>query len=125
MFARTASLTTPFALAVAIVLIASTILGFPLLDLMTRFEIDLDEGIEIIRNESYEISTNLKWNKIKAAGIEVTEKSWKGFLQICERLVMDFGNARIYLDLEARVMFVYADPTASQSEKEAYYVQFG
>lgn len=118
----------PFGLAVAIVLVSFTLLGFPIIssnvDQLTGINFALDDGIEIIKSRSYEISTNLKWDEIKATGIKVTEKSWKGFLQTCERLIVDFGNVKIYLDLEIRVMFVYAEPTANESETEVYYVQF-
>ena len=110
-----ANSTTSFALALAIVLAASTFLGIPLfdsiIDRFTDIEVAFEEGIEIIKSEGYPINNNVKWNEIKAMGIKLTEVSWKGFLQICERLVVDFGNFQIYLDLEARVMWVYADPS--------------
>ena len=124
MLSQKVNSTTLFALAVAVALIASMVSGIPLLDQLIAFKATLDEGIEIVKNRGYNINDNLKWNEIKAAGIKITEKSWKGFLQICERLAVDFGQVQIYLDLEARVMFVYADPAGNESDKEAYYVQF-
>ena len=87
-------------------------------------EIAFDKGIEIVKNRGYLFNNNFHWNEIKVAGIKVNEESWKGFLQICERLVGDFGNFKIYVDAEVRVMWVYTDPDANEADKEAYYVQF-
>lgn len=124
MISHKANSATAFALAVAIVLVASTLLGIPLVDQLFSLKTTLDEGIEIVKSKGYWISSNLKWHEIKAAGMKTTEKSWKGFLQICERLAVDLGYVQIYFDLEARVMFVYADPADQESDREAYYVRF-
>lgn len=124
MISHKANSATAFALAVAMVLVSSTLLGIPLVDQLFSLKTTLDEGIEIVKSKGYWIGPNLKWNEIKAAGIKTTEKNWKGFLQICERLAVDLGYVQIYLDLEARVMFVYADPADQESDREAYYVQF-
>jgi len=105
-------------------LIASTLLGFPLLDELYGLKMSLNDGIEIIENKGYFTSGNVKWDEIRAAGVRITEQSWESFLQICERLAIDLGQVQIYLDLEARIMFVYANPANHESENEVYYVQF-
>lgn len=108
----------------AIALFVATLLGIPLFKELSSLQATLEEGLEIIESKGYWISHDVKWIEMKAAGIKLTEKSWKGFLQVCERLAVNFGHLQIYLDLEARVMFVYADPSSPQSDREAYYVQF-
>jgi hypothetical protein len=109
---------------VVVALVTCTLLGIPLFNELSSLRTTLDESVEIVESEGYWISYNVKWNEIKATGIKLTEKSWKGFLQVCERLAVNFGYLQIYLDLEARVMFVYANPSDPQSDREAYYVQF-
>ena len=84
----------------------------------------MEEGIEIVNSKSYRLSSNVKWNRIKAAGIKIKETSLKGFLQICERLALDLGSLQLYVDFEARVMWVYSDPSTTEADREAYYVQF-
>lgn len=113
------------ALAVALTLSSSlSILSLNQAAELIGIEMNLDEGLEIIRNRSYKICSNIRWDEMKTAGIKLTEQSWKGFLQICERLTLDFGNLQIYVDLEARVMWVYSDPSSEEADIEAYYVQF-
>ena len=117
-----------FILALALVLTLSSSLGIFSLDQAAEVigvEMNLDEGLEIIRNTSYRICSNVRWDEMKAAGTRLTEQSWKGFLQICERLVFELGNLQIYVDVEARVMWVYSDPSNEGANAEAYYVQFG
>jgi len=111
--------------AVALILVSS-VFGFSLpreaVEVAEELTgINLNEGSEIIRNRSYQICHNLRWEEIQAAGMKTTELSWNGFLQVCERLIFDLGNLQVYIDLEARIMFVY-DP--SEADSEAYYVQF-
>lgn len=103
---------------VSSMVISTTIFG------MQPLDVAFEEGVEIIRSQGYPINENISWNEIKAAGIKVTETSWKGFGQFCERFVAEFGNFKVYIDAEVRVLWVYADPTASQADTEAYYVQF-
>jgi len=116
-----------FPLAVAIILVAF-IIFYPsstsIFEQLFGIKVTFEEGIEIIRSKGYPINKNFKWYEITAAGVKITETSWKGFLQICERIKGDFGNLQVYVDLEARVMWVWADPTANESEREAYYVKF-
>jgi len=115
-------------LAVASMLVLSSSLGISslkqvgeeLVGVKTKFE----EGLEIVKSESYEVCTNVKWTEMKAAGIKMTETSLKGFLQICERLVLNLGNLQIFVDLEARVMWIYSDSSNGGADTEAYYVQF-
>jgi len=118
---------TVFVLAVVLVLVLSSSLGIFSLNQvedLVGVTLKLEEGLEIIKSRSHTISSNVKWNEIKAAGIEVTETSLKGFLQICERLALDLGNLQIYLDVEARVMWVYSDPSTEEADTEVYYIQF-
>ena len=127
MHANEGKSSTVVVLAVALVLVLSSYGGISLnqvTDELVGATVKLEEGLEIIKSRSYEISGNVKWNEIKAAGIKVTETSLKGFLQICERLALDFGNLRIYVDLEARVTWVYSDPSNEEADTEVYYVQF-
>ena len=123
MLSRANSAGSMAVLAMAIVLSFSILI--PQLQDMFGVKISWEEAIEFIKRTDHPINENMRWQEIKAAGIKVTETSWKGFLQICERLVIDFGNFRIYIDGEARIIWVWADPSAPESEKEAYYVQFG
>lgn len=116
-----------FILTLAIVLTLSSSFGVFSLNRAAELigvEVNLDEGLEIIRNRSYRICSNVRWDEMKAVGTRLTEQSWKGFLQICERLVFDLGNLQIYVDVEARVMWVYSDPSNEGANAEAYYVQF-
>ena len=83
-----------------------------------------EEGSEIIKSKSNTICSNIKWSEMQAAGIKITETNLKGFLQICERLTLDLGNLQIYADLEARVMWVYSEPSNEGADTEVYYVQF-
>jgi len=87
-------------------------------------KMQIDEGIEIIKSKSYNILGNAKWNEIKATGLKVTKTSLKGFFQICERIGINLGNIQVYADFEARVMWVYSNPTAKAADREVYYVQF-
>jgi len=52
--------------------------------------------------------------------VKATEMGLDGFLQICERLALDFGNLDVYLDFECRLLWVYSETDNS----EVYYVQF-
>ena len=114
-------------LAIALVLVLSSSFGSPLNHVkeeLLGFEMKLEEGLEIIKYKSYKVCNNVRWDEMKAAGIRLTEESWKGFLQICERLVFEFGNLQLYVDLEARVMWVYSAPSNERADTEIYYVQF-
>ena len=79
-----------------------------------------EEGLQIISNKSYELSTNLKWSDIKTAGVKISNMSINGFLQVCERLVLDLGNLKVYADFECRLLWVYSEA----NNPEVYYVQF-
>jgi hypothetical protein len=81
----------------------------------------INDGIQIISKKGYQITENVKFEQIKAAGIELTKESWEAFLQICDRLVLSFGHITVYADIEARGMFVY-NPTPQPTE--VYYVTF-
>lgn len=115
-------------LAVALVLVLSSSLGISSLNQaeeeLIGVEVKLEEGLEIIKSKSHKICSNVKWSEIKAAGIKVAETSLKGFLQICERLTLNLGNLQIYVDLEARVMWVFSDSSNEEADTEVYYVQF-
>ena len=113
-------------LAIAIVVFSTFGISLPkqIEEELAGVTVKLGEGIEIIRSRSYEICSSVKWNEIKAAGIKVTETSLKGFLQICERLALDLGDLQIYVDVEARVMWVYSDSSKEEADTEAYYLQF-
>jgi len=115
-------------LAVVVVLVLSSSFGISSLNQVEEellgFKMELEEGLEIIKNKSYQVCNNVRWDEMKAAGIKLTQESWKGFLQICERLVFDFGNLQLYVDFEARVMWVYSDPSNRAVDTEVYYVQF-
>ena len=118
---------TVFVLVVVLVMALSSSLGISSLNQVEEFigvKVGFEEGLEIIKSQSHEISTHVKWNEIRAAGIKVTETSLKGFLQICERLALNFGRLRIYVDLEARVTWVFSDPPNEEADTEVYYVQF-
>jgi hypothetical protein len=84
----------------------------------------LNDGIEIVKAKSIEIAQNLRLEEIMAAGFKVTETSLEGFMQICDRLKAEFGPITVYADVGARVMFVYADPSNKNVDKEVNYVQF-
>jgi hypothetical protein len=103
---------------VAIILIIQFGLG---LDLWSAAKMKIDQGIQIISQRGYQISENIKFEQIKAAGIKITREAWDGFLQICDRLVLSLGHLTVYADIEARVMFVY---NTSSQPQEAYYVTF-
>jgi hypothetical protein len=81
----------------------------------------INDGIQVISKKGYQITENVKFEQIKAAGIKFTQESWNAFLQICDRLVLSWGHLTVYADIEARVMFVYS---ASSQPQEAYYVTF-
>lgn len=83
----------------------------------------IEQKIEVLTKKGYQLSSNVRLEDIKATGLRLTQESWDGFVQICERLVLQLGNLRVYFDIEARVMFVYSEQTAVVSQ-EAYYVQF-
>jgi hypothetical protein len=93
-------------------------------DEVTYVKMEIDEGLEIIKSKSYSILDNVKWNDVKATGLKVTKTSLKGFCQICERIGVNLGNLQVYADFEARVMWVYSNPTAKAADREVYYVQF-
>jgi len=107
------------ALALAIVVVASAVLGINIPHEATQWTID--QCTTIIRERGYEICENVKFEQIKVAGLRIAEKGWEVFLQICDRFVVSLGNLKVYLDLEARVMFVYSSPADAS---DVYYVQF-
>jgi hypothetical protein len=112
-------------IGLALVLAVSTSLGiFPWdqIEEIIGAKIELEERLEAVTKKSCSLSENVRWEEIKAAGFILTEKSWEAFAQICERLVFEFWDFKVYVDLEARVMWTYADPTNPDSE--IYYVQF-
>lgn len=117
--------TAIFALVAATTL-AFSILGisFPADILGEAIGINLEDGLEIIRSSSYHVCDDVSWDRIRTAGIKMTKESWKGFLQICERLVFDLGNLHVYVDFEARMMWVYTDPSSTGADSEVHYVQF-
>ena len=110
-------------ITIAFFIVSTTSISLPNI-INSFFDVTFDEGIEILKSKGYQITNNLKWNEIFTAGIKTTESSWNGFLQVCERIVLDLGNLQVCVDLEARVMFVYAESTESESEKQVYYIQF-
>jgi hypothetical protein len=111
-----------------VAIILSSVVSIPVLlqifSALSNTSITFENGIQIIKATGYPINENLKWHEIKAMGVKITETSFNGFLQICERLVLDYGNIQVYADIEARVIWIYADPFASESEREVYYVRF-
>jgi hypothetical protein len=115
-------------LVIALVLSLSSSLGIFSLnkieDKLSSVQMKLEEGIELIKSKSYSICSNVEWTEIQAAGIKITETSLKGFLQICERIALSLGNFKVYADFEARVMWVYADPSNAGADSEVYYVTF-
>jgi hypothetical protein len=102
---------------VAIVLTIQLGLG---VDLLSTVKTKVTDGIQIILEKGYDLCEYVKFDQIKAAGIKLSEKSWDAFLQICDRLVLNFGQVKVYADIEARVMFVYGD----SSQQEVYYATF-
>jgi hypothetical protein len=117
-----------FVLAMAIGLSLSSSLGiYSLSDLQNKLA-DIpktfEEGLQIIETKTYNICHNVKWREIKAMGVKITETAFKGFLQLCERLVLNLGSLRIYADVEARVMWVYSNPSNSGADSDVCYVQF-
>jgi hypothetical protein len=112
--------------AIAITLVLSSSLGiFSLSQIEEELigaKIRLEEGLEAVKKKSYKFNENVRWEEIKAAGFRTNEKSWQAFMQVCERLVFEFWNFRVYVDCEARVMWTYADP--SNPDSEIYYVMF-
>jgi len=115
-------------LAVALVLALSSVLGISLPkqveEELVGVKMKFEEGLEIIKSRSYRICSNVKWNEMQATGIEITETSLKGFFQICERLALNLGNLQIYVDFEARVMWIYSDSSNGGADTEVTYVQF-
>lgn len=105
-------------LAVAIVMVIQFGLG---IDLWSAAQMKIADGIQVISKKGYQITENVRFEQIKAAGIKLTKESWDGFLQICDRLVLSWGRLTVYADIEARVMFVY---NTSSQPQEAYYVTF-
>jgi hypothetical protein len=103
---------------IAIVLVIQFGLG---VDLWSATQMKISDGIQIISKKGYQIAENVTFEQIKAAGIKVTKESWDAFLQICDRLVLNWGHVTVYADIEARVMFVY---NTSSQPQEAYYVTF-
>lgn len=86
--------------------------------------ISFEEGLEIIKSKSNRVCSNVRWTEIQAAGIKVTETSLKGFIQICERLVLDLGNLQVYADVEARVMWIYSNPSEKATDTQVHYIKF-
>jgi hypothetical protein len=111
-------------LAIALVLSTVGIFSMKIGDDLNGVKMKLEEGLEIVKSRSYSITSNVKWIEIQATGIKVTETSLKGFLQICERIALSLGNLRVYADLEARVMWVYADASSAGADSEVYYTRF-
>ena len=112
-------------LGLVLVLTVSTSLGLLPWDQVEDIigaKIGLQDRLEAITKKSYTFTENARWEEIKATGLILTEKSWEAFAQICERLVFELWDFKIYIDLEARVMWTYAD--SSNPESEIYYVQF-
>jgi hypothetical protein len=91
------------------------------INVLQNLKLTIDKGIEIIQKKGYVICENVKFEEIKAAGLKISEISWEAFLQLCERIYVNLGKLKVYLDFEARVMFVYSDSTETP---EVYYVQF-
>jgi hypothetical protein len=104
--------------AMAIVLVIQFGLG---VDLWSAVQMKVSDGIQIISEKGYQITENVKFEQIRATGIELTKESWEAFLQICDRLVLSFGHLTVYADIEARVMFVY---NVTPQPAEVYYVTF-
>jgi hypothetical protein len=115
-------------LAIALVLSLSSSLGILSLndakDRLSDVQVKFEEGLEFIQSKSYSICSNVKWTEIKAAGMKMTETSLKGFLQVCERIALNLGSFKVYADFEARVMWVYTDPSNARADSEVYYVRF-
>lgn len=112
-------------IGLAVVLAVSTSLGiFPWdqVEEIVGARIELEDRLEAVTKKTCSFSENARWEEIKAAGFILKEKSWEAFVQICERLVFEFWNFRLYVDLEARVMWTYVDP--SDPDSEIYYVTF-
>lgn len=112
-------------LGLALALVVSTSLGLFTWDQVEEIigaKIELTERLEAITKESCVFNENVRWEEIKATGFILTEKSWEAFAQICERLVFEFWDFKVYVDLEARVMWTYTD--SSNPDSEIYYVQF-
>lgn len=106
------------AAVIAVVFVLQFVIG---IDVIGQTRMKIDEGIQIISKKGYQITENVSFEQIKAAGIKLTQQSWEAFLQICDRLVLSFGHVTVYADIEARVMFVY---DASSQPQQAYYVTF-
>jgi hypothetical protein len=104
--------------AIAVILVVQLGLG---VNLWSAAQMKIDNGIQIMSEKGYQISENVQFEQIKAAGFTVTKESWSGFLQICDQLDLNFGHLTVYADIGAQVMFVY--DTSSQSQ-QAYYVSF-
>jgi len=109
-------------LAIAIVLASTFGISLPkqVEERLVGVKMKLEEGLEIITNKSYMVCDNTKWSEIKAAGVKRTETSLKGFLQICERLAFNLGNLQVYADVEARIMWVYADTSNEGADTQEY-----
>lgn len=115
-------------LAIALVLSLSSSLGIfsfnKIEDKLSGVQMKFEEGLELVKSESYSINSNVKWTEIQAAGIKITETSLKGFLQICQRIAFNLRDLKVYADFEVRVMWVYADPSNGGADSEVYYVRF-
>lgn len=85
--------------------------------------ITFKRGMEIIRETGYKINENAIFTEYQAAGIQVTEDTWKGFLTVCDRLRVDIGSLTVCFDIEARIIFVF-DPNNAPEDREITYVQF-
>ena len=111
-------------LGLSIILTSSMALGFlkteDISDKLSGFVMTMEEGLEVISTKSYDICSNVKWSDIRATGVKFTETGLDGFLQVCERLALNFGKLTVYADFEYRLLWVYSEAGNS----EAYYIQF-
>jgi hypothetical protein len=115
-------------LAIAAVFFLASLLGIHSLNdaqnELDDVQMNFEQGLQVVETKTYNICYNVQWSEIKAAGVKITETSLKGFLQLCERLALNLGNLKVYADVEARVMWVYADPSHGGNDLDVYYIQF-
>jgi hypothetical protein len=115
------------AAVIVVAILAIGFLGFSPKILQENIEtvkMKIEDGLEVISTKSYQICSNVRWSEIKAAGVKVTETSFDGFMQLCQRLALDIGNLRVYADVELRLLWVYSPSSDGTSDSEVYYVQF-
>lgn len=126
--AKQAKASVLLALALSIVISSSLMFGFikpeDVKDEMVDIGMKLEDGLEIVMTRSYQVCSDVKWSDIKATGMKLTETGINGFLQICERLALDFGNVKVYADFEWRLLWVYSESPDTMGATEVYYVQF-